>query len=72
MGDYLAVGLRAKPVTGVRQLNAEVKVVFDDPVVNYRHAAVRARVGMGVRDGDTAVGGPARVGDADGRLDAIV
>ncbi len=47
----------------------EACVVFDDAVVDNRNFSVKARVRVCVFFGGGAVGGPARVGDADRALD---
>ncbi len=63
VGDHLGVGLGMELIAGGFQLGAQVAVVFDDAVVHHRDGpgAVRMRVGLA----GLAVGGPARVGDAE-------
>ena len=65
VGQDLGVGLRAKLMPRLHERRAEHLVVFDDAVVHERQPAglVEVRVRVGIVG--LAVGGPARVGDAD-------
>src|SRR5690606_23365228 len=65
----LGIGLRFEAVTQLLQAFALLFVVFDDAVVHQRHALADMRVRVGL--GDAAVGGPARVADAERSLDAL-
>lgn len=67
--DDFGVGLRLEGVTQGTQLLALLLVIFDDAVVHQRHAVadVRMRVGLG----DTTVGGPAGVADAQHCIEAL-
>ena len=64
VGDDLGVGFAGEAVAGAAQFPAQLFVVFDDAVVDEGDAAAGA-VGMGVGSGDSAVGRPAGVGDAE-------
>ena len=63
MGDDLAVGLRLEGAAGRLHLLAKRPEILDDAVVDERDPA--DDVGMGVADGRSAVGRPARMGDPD-------
>ena len=64
MADDLGIGLRFEHVAERAQAFALLLVVFDDAVVHQRQFA-GADVRMRIEFGDAAVGGPARVPDAD-------
>ena len=66
VGEDLGVGLGAELVPRPRQRLLQLEMVFDDPVVDHRHAAVLVRVRVLV--GRLAVRGPAGVADAGGAL----
>ncbi len=71
VGDDLGIGVAVEDDALLLQLGLEGGVVLDDAVVDDDDAAVAADVRMGVAVGRGAVGGPARVADADaagGRL----
>ena len=70
VGDQLGVGVRLHRATRGLELLPELAVVLDDAVVHDRHAA-RA-MGMGVALRGLAVGGPARVSDAETSADRVV
>ena len=65
--DDFGVGLGLEHVAFVLQLLLQREVVFDDAVVHHDDVALAIAVRMGVLLGGTAVGGPARVADAEGR-----
>ena len=66
--DDLGVGLRFELVAELAQAFALLLVVLDDAVVHQREFAV-AHVRMRVAFGDAAVRGPARVADAQARVE---
>ena len=66
VGEDLGVGLGAELVPRPRQRLLQLEMIFDDPVVDHRHAAVLVRVRVLV--GRLAVRGPAGVADAGGAL----
>ena len=70
--DDLGVGARGEHVARVLQLAPQSRVVLDDAVVDdgQRARAVGVRVGIGVRG--LAMGRPARMTDADVRLDRML
>ena len=68
VGEHLGVGLGAEAVATREEPVAEVPEVLDDAVVDDRHVARAVDVGMGVEVVGPAVGRPAGVGEADGRL----
>src|SRR5690606_3268203 len=65
VAKHLGVGLGGEGVALGEQEFFDRDVVFDDAVVNEHDLAVAAEVRVGVGVGDAAVGGPARVRDAD-------
>ncbi len=67
--DDFGIGLRLEGVAQRAQLLALLFVVLDDTVVHQRHALadVRMRIGLG----DTTVGGPAGMADAQHRVEAL-
>ena len=65
VGDDLGVGVAVEDDALFLQLALEGGVVLDDAVVDDGDAAIAAEVRMGVAVGGRAVGGPARVADAD-------
>ncbi len=65
MGDHLAIGGAGELVAGVDQALLERAKIFDDAVMDQRHGAAAAEVGMGVFVGRRAVGSPAGVADAE-------
>src|SRR5262249_39838219 len=67
VGDDLGVGLRGELVALGLQVAAELGVVLDDPVEDDVDLVLTVAMGMGVLLGRPAVGGPARVTEADGR-----
>ncbi len=68
VGDDLGVGLGVERDAALGELGAQLGEVLDDPVVDDGDLAVLADVRVRVGVGGAAVGGPARVADADGRL----
>lgn len=64
MRDDLGVGLRLEGVAERAQFFALRFVVFDDAVMHQRHAGADVRVRVGL--GHPAMGGPARMADAQG------
>jgi hypothetical protein len=67
MADDLGVGLGGELVTVRPQVTPQLRVVFDDPVEDDVDLVLAVAVRMGVLLGDPAVGGPARVPEADRR-----
>ena len=65
MREHFGVGAGLELVPGLEQALLELIVVLDDAVVNDGDLAGLVEVRMGVFVGRRAVGGPARVGDAD-------
>ena len=65
MGDHLRVGLGAEAMALGLQALLDGQVVLDDAVVHDDEVARAVGVGMRVLVGGAAVGGPARVADAD-------
>ena len=70
VGDDFGVGLRGEFVAERAQAVALLLVVLDDAVVHQREVAV-ADVRMRVAFGHPAMGGPARVADAERRVEAF-
>ena len=68
VGDGLRVGLRGEPVAARLQVVPELAEVLDDPVVDDGDVTAAILVGMGVEVVRPAMGGPAGVGEADGRV----
>src|SRR6185436_3311034 len=68
MRDHLGIGVRSELVAERLKPRANRRVVLDDAVVHHRDPAAHMR--MGVALGGHAVGGPARVADADLSLQA--
>ena len=68
MRQHLRVGLGAEAVTTREQAVTQVPEVLDDAVVDDRHVAGAVDMGVRVQVVGTAVGGPAGMGKADGRL----
>ena len=64
MDNDLGVGLAFKMIAFFNQLGTKFHIVFDDPVVHDCKPAVIAGVGMGVRVGRCAMGGPTRMADS--------
>jgi hypothetical protein len=62
IGHDLRVGITREARATLFNLPPERDMVFDDPVVDYRHAP--RDMGMRVRLARATVGGPARVSDA--------
>ena len=67
--DDFGIGLRFKRVAQRAQLLALLFVVLDDAVVHQGHTVADVRMCIGL--GDTAVGGPAGVADAQHRIEAL-
>src|SRR5207244_3626895 len=65
VGDRLGVGLGVEAMPDTFQPIPELAVVRHDPVVNEGEATAAVEMGVRVALGDTAVGRPARVPDAD-------
>ena len=63
MGDDFGVGVRGEHVARRLQAGAQFLMVLDDAVMHHGQAIGDVR--MGIAFGGHAVGGPARVGDAD-------
>ncbi len=72
VGDRLGVGVGAQLVAALGQPIAELAEVLDDPVVDDRDPARAVDVRMGVKVVRPAVGRPAGVGQADGRVGRAV
>ena len=68
VGQRLGVGLGGQAMAAFLEPVAELAEVLDDPVVDDRDVARAVLVGMGVQVVRTAVGRPARVRQADGRV----
>src|SRR5947199_6307873 len=68
VGDDLGISLGAEVVTLLAQLATQLGMVLDDPVEDDVDAGAAVPVWMRVLLGDPAVGGPAGVGDAGGRV----
>ena len=66
MGEHFAVGLRTEDMAGVQQPALQLQVVLDDAVVDHGDALLTVGMGMGVRVGRSAVGGPAGVAQSHG------
>lgn len=69
VGDDFGIGLRLEGVAQRTQLLALLLMVLDDAVVHQRHAMADMRMRVGL--GDTTVGGPAGVADAQHRIEAL-
>ena len=63
VGEHLGVGGRVHDVSGPLELDLQLGVVLDDPVVDHRHPAGAVEERVGVLDRGVAVGGPAGVAD---------
>ena len=72
VGDDFGVGFGDELVALRGEFALEVEVVFDDAVVDDDDAAGAVAVGMGVLFGGAAVGGPARVADAEGAIERML
>src|ERR1035437_4842164 len=72
VGDDFGVGLGFEGVAFVLELLLEGQVVFDDAIVHHDDVAFTVAVRVGVFLGGAAVGGPARVADAEGAIDGVV
>jgi hypothetical protein len=68
--DHLGVGLRLEAVAERLQARALLLVVLDDAVVHHGDR-IPGNVGMRVRLGDPAMGGPAGMGDAEDPLEFL-
>ncbi len=68
VGDRLGVGLGGEGVAARLEPVPQLAEVLDDPVVDDRDLAGAVAVGMGVQVVRAAVGRPAGVGEADGRV----
>ena len=64
MRDDFSIGPGREAVAGVGQFPPQFLVILDDAVVDQRNPAVRA-MGMSVRPGDSAMGRPAGMSDAE-------
>jgi hypothetical protein len=71
VGDHLGVGLAFEDVALVLQLGAQFVMVFNDAVVHQADALAR-KMRVGVVHRRHAVRGPAGVGDAGARQDAVL
>lgn len=69
VGNDFRVGLRLEHVAKRTELFALLFVVLDDAVVHQRHAVADVRMGVGF--GDAAMGGPARMADAQAGVEAL-
>ncbi|MNS40655.1 hypothetical protein D3C72_729800 [compost metagenome] len=67
--DHFGVGLRLEGIAQRAQLLALLFMVLDDAVVHQRHAMADVR--MRVRLGDTTMGGPTGVADAEAGIEAF-
>ena len=64
MDHHLRVCLGIKAETCINEIGAQIRVVFNDAVMNERHI-VAGDMGMSVDLAGRAVGGPAGMGNAD-------
>ena len=69
VGYDFGIGLGLEFYTFGNELRLEACVVFDDAVVDYRNLSIIACVRVCVCFGGGAMGGPTRVGDADGSFE---
>jgi hypothetical protein len=72
VGDDFGVGFSDELVALVDEFVLQVKIVFDDAVVDDDKTAGAVAMGVRVFFCGTAVRGPARVADAEGALDGIL
>ena len=66
VGNDLSVGVRGENVAQRLQFVPQLLVILDDAVVDDRETVV-GNVGVGVLLAGNSVGGPAGMGDTDGR-----
>ena len=69
VGNDLGVGLGDELVALLGEFAFEVEIVFDNAVMNHDDAAGAVAMGMGVFFSGAAMGGPARVADAEGAVE---
>ncbi len=68
MGEDFSIGLGEEEVTFAFELLTEGAVILNDAIVHQNDTIFPTGMGVGILGGRRAVGGPAGVGDAAGRL----